>query len=153
MLKRRLYGFWVITLLLLSFCTAAQVKLSVIPSKTVVQQNESFQLQFVIEGTSQIDDFTPPSFRNFEQLSGFDQTNGWTWVNGSLSEYITYTITLRPKIKGRLPIASAIVKAKGKTATSSPIVIFVKAGTTKSIEEERPDYYLMPDENCKEPVH
>jgi hypothetical protein len=153
MLKRRLYGFWVIGFLLLSFCTAAQVKLSVIPSKTVVQQNESFQLQFVIEGTSQIDDFIPPTFRNFETLSGFDQTNGWTWVNGSLSEYITYTITLRPKIKGRLPIASAIVKAKGKTATSSPITIFVKAaGTAIPIEEERPDYYLMPNENLKDKV-
>lgn len=153
MLKRRLYGFWMISFLLLSFCTTAQVKLSVIPSKTVVQQNESFQLQFVVEGASQIDDFTPPSFRNFEQLSGFDQTNGWTWVNGSLSEYITYTITLRPKIKGRLPIASAIVKAKGRIATSSPIVIFVKeAGATKQIEEERPDYYLMPNENLKDKV-
>lgn len=153
MLKRQLYGFWMMTFLLLSFCTAAQVKLSVIPSKTVVQQNESFQIQFVVEGTSQIDDFTPPSFRNFEQLSGFDQTNGWTWVNGSLSEYITYTITLRPKIKGRLPIASAIVKAKGKTATSSPIVIFVKeAVATKQTEEERPDYYLMPNENLKDKV-
>lgn len=153
MLKRQLYGFWMMTFLLLSFCTAAQVKLSVIPSKTVVQQNESFQIQFVVEGTSQIDDFTPPSFRNFEQLSGFDQTNGWTWVNGSLSEYITYTITLRPKIKGRMPIASAIVKAKGKTATSSPIVIFVKeAVATKQTEEERPDYYLMPNENLKDKV-
>lgn len=153
MLQRPLYMFWVMAFLLLSFCATAQVKLSVIPSKTVVQQNESFQLQFMVEGASQIDDFTPPSFRNFEQLSGFDQTNGWTWVNGSLSEYITYTITLRPKIKGRLPIASAIVKAKGKIATSSPIVIFVKeAGATKQIEEERPDYFLMPNENLKDKV-
>lgn len=151
MLQRPLYMFWLMTFL--SFCTAAQVKLSVIPSKTVVQQNESFQLQFVIEGVNKIDDFTPPSFRNFEQLSGFDQTNGWTWVNGSLSEYITYTITLRPKIKGRLPIASAIVKANGKTATSSPIVIFVKeANATKQTEEERPDYYLMPGENIKDKI-
>lgn len=153
MLQRPLYMFWLMTFLLLSFCTAAQVKLSAIPSKTTVQQNESFQLQFVVEGTNQIDDFTPPSFRNFEQLSGFDQTTGYTWVNGSLSEYITYTITLRPKIKGRLPIASAIVKAKGKTFTSSPIIIFVKeAGITKTIEEERPDYYLMPNENLKDKV-
>ena len=152
MLRHRLYSVWVIALLL-SVSATAQVKLSVIPSKTVVQQNENFQLQFVVEGTNQIDDFTPPSFRNFEQVSGFDQTNGWTWVNGSLSEYITYTITLRPKIKGRLPIASAIVKAKGKIATSSPIVIFVKeAGTTQPIEEERPDYYLMPNENLKDKV-
>lgn len=85
MLRHRSYGFWIVTFLLLTISTTAQVKLSVIPSKTVVQQNESFQLQFVIEGTNQIDDFTPPAFRNFEQLSGFDQTNGWTWVNGSLS--------------------------------------------------------------------
>ena len=147
------YRLMFILFLLLSFGTTAQVKLSVIPSKTVVQQNESFQLQFVVEGANQIDDFTPPSFRNFEQMSDFDQTNGWTWVNGSLSEYITYTITLRPKIKGRLPIASAIVKAKGKIATSSPIFIFVKeAGAATQLEEERPDYYLMPNENLKDKV-
>jgi hypothetical protein len=153
MFRQKSYRVLVIVFLLLSFGTTAQVKLSVIPSKTVVQQNESFQLQFVVEGTNQIDDFTPPSFRNFEQLTGFDQTNGWTWVNGSLSEYITYTITLRPKIKGRLPIASAIVKAKGKIATSSPIVIFVKeAGAATQLEEERPDYYLMPNENLKDKV-
>ena len=153
MFRQKSYRVLVIVFLLLSFGTTAQIKLSVIPSKTVVQQNESFQLQFVVEGTNQIDDFTPPSFRNFEQLTGFDQTNGWTWVNGSLSEYITYTITLRPKIKGRLPIASAIVKAKGKIATSSPIVIFVKeAGAATQLEEERPDYYLMPNENLKDKV-
>ncbi|NCU03689.1 MAG: protein BatD [Chitinophagaceae bacterium] len=153
MLQHRLYRLLVAGFLLLSFTSAAQVKLSIIPSKTVVQQNESFQLQFVIEGASQVDDFIPPSFRNFEQLSGFEQTTGYTWVNGALSEYMTYSIILRPKIKGRLPIASAIVKAKGKTYTSSPISIFVKeAIATKQAEEERPDYYLMPGENVKEKI-
>lgn len=153
MLQHRLYRLLVAGFLLLSFTSAAQVKLSIIPSKTVVQQNESFQLQFVIEGASQVDDFIPPAFRNFEQLSGFEQTTGYTWVNGALSEYMTYSIMLRPKIKGRLPIASAIVKAKGKTYTSSPISIFVKeAIASKQAEEERPDYYLMPGENVKEKI-
>lgn len=153
MLQHRLYRLLVAGFLLLSFSATAQVKLSIIPSKTVVQQNESFQLQFVIEGASQVDDFIPPAFRNFEQMSGFEQTTGYTWVNGALSEYMTYSIMLRPKIKGRLPIASAIVKAKGKTYTSSPISIFVKeAIASKQVEEERPDYYLMPGENVKEKI-
>lgn len=135
----------------------AQVKISVVPGKTVVRQNESFQLQFVVEGTTEVDEFIPPAFRNFEQLSSFEQANGWTWVNGSLSEYVSYTVVLRPKIKGRLPIASAVIKTKGKVVSSAPLVIFVTNAsddgkTANSAEEERPDYYLLPGENIKEKI-
>jgi len=70
---------------------SAQVKFTVIPSKTVVGQHETFQIQFVVEGATEVDEFKPPAFRNFEQLSGLDQSTGWTWVNGSLSEYVSYT--------------------------------------------------------------
>lgn len=135
----------------------AQVKFSVIPSKTIVRQNETFQLQFVVEGATEVDEFKPPAFRNFEQLSGMDQSNGWTWVNGSLSEYVSYTVTLRAKLKGKLPIASAVVKAKGKLLTSSPFVIFVTDAAVADqplspLEEEKPDYYLLPGENVKNKV-
>ncbi len=151
MLQQRSYGFVLTALLLLQFVVAsAQVKLSVIPSKTVVQLNETIQLQFVIEGASQVDEFTAPSFRNFEQVTGLDQTNGWTWVNGSLTEYVTYSILLRPKIKGKLPIASAVVKVKGKVLTSSPVQIVVT--DARAIEEEKPDYYLRPGENAREKI-
>lgn len=136
---------------------SAQVKFSVIPSKTVVRQNENFQLQFVVEGATQVDEFKPPAFRNFEQMGGLDQSTGWTWVNGSLSEYVSYTVTLRAKLKGKLPIASAVVKAKGKLLTSAPFVIVVTDAATADQtstpqEEEKPDYYLMPGENVKDKV-
>lgn len=146
----------VICVLMLSLFVpvAAQIKFVVIPSKTVVAQNETFQLQFVIEGTTQVDDFKAPSFRNFEQLSGLDQANGWTWVNGALSEYVSYTILLRPKIKRKLPVASAVAKVKGKLITSAPLTIVVTetGTTTQSMTEERPDYYLLPGENVKEKI-
>lgn len=151
MLQQRSYGFVVTVLLLLQVAiVSAQVKFSVIPSKTVVQLNETIQLQFVIEGASQVDGFTAPSFRNFEQVTGLDQTNGWTWVNGALTEYVTYSVLLRPKIKGKLPIASAVVKVKGKVLTSSPVQIVVT--DARAIEEEKPDYYLQPGENAKEKI-
>lgn len=156
MWRRMQYRF----LFCLIFCTCvvvvtAQIRCVAVPGKTVIAKNETVQLQFVIEGTTQVDEFTAPSFRNFEQLSGLDQTNGWTWINGVLSEYVSYSVTLRPKIKGRLPIASAVVKVKGKVITSAPVVITVTdegTNTSTTITEERPDYYLLPGENIKEKI-
>lgn len=148
-----LYRFCCTALLLLVVTVAtAQVKLSVLPSKTVMQLNETFQLQFVVEGVNEVDEFIPPAFRNFEQIGGFEKTTGVTWINGSLTEYITFTVNLRAKVKGRLPIASAIIKAKGKMATSSTLMIFVKPGLEQTTEEERPDYYLLPNENVKDKI-
>jgi hypothetical protein len=138
----------------------AQVKFSVIPGKMVVQQNEVLELQFVVEGTVDVAEFTPPAFRNFEVISGMNQTNGWTWVNGALSEYVSYSFMLRPVIKGKLPIASAIIKAKGKTYTTKPITIQVTNATTTAtsvtpadaMTEEKPDYYLAPGESAKDKI-
>ncbi len=151
--------FSVIFLLCTAAAVQAQVKFSVIPSKAVVRQNETFQVQFVVEGTTEVEEFNPPAFRNFEQLSGLDQSTGWTWVNGSLSEYVSYTILLRAKLKGKLPIASAVIKAKGKMLTSAPLMIFVTDATAAAaekpsapLEEEKPDYYLQPGENVKDKI-
>ena len=153
MQRQPLYRFCYTVLLLLVITAAtAQVKLSVLPSKTVVQLNETFQLQFVVEGTNEVDEFVPPAFRNFEQIGGFEKTTGVTWINGSLTEYITFTVNLRAKVKGRLPIASAIVKANGKMATSSTLMIFVKPVAEQPTEEERPDFYLLPNENVKDKI-
>jgi len=150
--KQPLYRFFCTAgFLLLTVVVCAQVKLTVLPSKTVVQLNETFQLQFVVEGANEVDEFIPPAFRNFDQLGGFEKTTGVTWINGSLTEYITFTVSLRPKIKGRLPIASAIVKANGRMATSSTLMIFVKPGA-EQVTEERPDFYLLPNETVKDKI-
>ncbi len=150
--KQPLYRFFCTAgLLLLTVVVCAQVKLTVLPSKTVVQLNETFQLQFVVEGANEVDEFIPPAFRNFDQLGGFEKTTGVTWINGSLTEYITFTVNLRPKLKGRLPIASAIVKANGRMATSSTLMIFVKPGA-EQVTEERPDFYLLPNETVKDKI-
>lgn len=148
-----LYRFCCTAMLLLFVTVAtAQVKLAVVPSKTVLQSNETFQLQFVVEGANEVDEFTAPAFRNFEQIGGYDKTTGVTWVNGSLTEYVTYTVTLRPKSKGRLSIEPATVKANGRVITSLGLVIFVKPAGEQVVAEERPDYYLLPNETFKEKI-
>ncbi|TWI81497.1 oxygen tolerance protein BatD [Lacibacter cauensis] len=153
MYTQPLYRFSCTAILLLVITVAtAQVKLAVLPSKTVVQLTETFQLQFVVEGTNEVDEFIPPAFHNFEKIGGYDKTTGVTWVNGSLTEYVTYTVTLRPKTKGRLSIEPATVKASGKIVTSLGLVIFVKPAAEQAVAEERPDYYLLPNETFKEKI-
>lgn len=155
LLKEYKTGLLFVFFICTSFYVQAQVNISAIPSKTVVQQNETFQLEFVINGTLDVEQFTAPAFRNFELISGPNQSNGWTWVNGALSEYVSFSFLLRPKIKGRLPIASAIIKIKGKVYSSAPLVILVSNASvtgSNTTEEEQPDYYLLPGENVKEKI-
>ncbi|MFT3846400.1 MAG: BatD family protein [Lacibacter sp.] len=142
-------------LLVIAFCLAftvnAQVKLSVIPSKTTIQPGETFELEFIATGTKVVDEFTLPSFRQFEQVGKINQSAGATWINGELTDYISYTIALSPLVKGRLPIYPALVKVKGKSYTSEPLEITVAAETDKAVEE-KPDYYLFPGENARQKI-
>ncbi len=136
----------------------AQVKLSAVPSKTVVQPYETFQVQFVAEGASSADEFVAPSFRNFQTIGEPILSTGWTWVNGSLTEYISYTYVLRSRIKGKLSIASAVMKLKGKILTSQPIIIQItdaapiNSDLNSPLQEEKPDYYLAPGEDAIEKI-
>ncbi len=135
----------------------AQVKFSAVPSKTTISQNEVLQLEFVLEGTTVIDKFIPPIFRNFEQLDGIAQSQGWKWVNGTLSEYISYTVLLKPKMKGKIPIASAIIKSGDKTYSSNTVTIQVTdavVNNSLAIEpaQDRKDYYLKPGENMADKI-
>jgi BatD DUF11 like domain len=158
-MKQFAHTFLVSLSLFITVIATAQIKFSVIPGKMVIQQNETVELQFVVEGTTEVTDFTPPVFRNFELVSGMNQTNGWTWVNGALSEYISYSFMLRPTIKGKLPIASAIIKVNGKTYTTKPITIQVTNAVSPSVSsgnamiEEKPDYYLAPGESAKDKIN
>lgn len=119
---------------------------------------ETLQVQFLAEGISKADEFVAPSFKNFERIGKVIETNGYTWVNGSLIEYLSYTFLLQPKYKGKLSIASAIIKVNAKMFTSTPFTILVtdavpiQSDAAAGIREEKPEYYLTPGENAKEKI-
>lgn len=137
----------------IAFASVAQVKLSAIPSKLSVQVNETFQLEFIATGTKAADEFKLPAFRQFEQVGNVHQSTGATWINGTLTEYISYTVTLKPKMKGKLTVASALIKVDGKLYNSDPLVMDVAdAEASSTTTEEKPDYYLLPGENAKQKI-
>lgn len=141
--------------LLLSHQLQSQTRLTAIPGKETVEVGEVFQLQFVVEGAKEVDEFMPPAFRQFERTGSVIQSSGWTWVNGSLAEYVSYTYQLKARTKGKIPVASAIAKVKGKMLSSQPLVIRVvqRSATASSLmKEEQPDFFLAPGEDPQEKI-
>ncbi|MEM9920790.1 MAG: BatD family protein [Bacteroidota bacterium] len=86
-----------------------------------------FELQFVLENADGTD-FNPPQFKNFSVLSGPNQSNSITSVNGKWSRTIGFSYNLQPRSVGKFTIPSATVKVKGKVLKSNPIQLEVVKG-------------------------
>ncbi|MFN4285119.1 MAG: BatD family protein [Lacibacter sp.] len=119
--------FWLLLLpMLLAVAASAQLRLTAIPEKTVVDVNEPFRLQFVAEGGSRVRNFVPPEFRNFEQLGDVVETRDSKVVDGIRYETVRYTFRLKALVPGKLPIASAAVRMNDRLIISNPFIIVAK---------------------------
>ena len=77
------------------------------------------------------DNFNPPSFSNFQVVSGPQQAVSRSWVNGVQSFSKTYTYFLTPKIKGKVTIGQAIVTIGGEIYKTTPVEIEVTNSVKK----------------------
>ncbi|HMO34061.1 MAG TPA: BatD family protein [Lacibacter sp.] len=141
-------------LLAVPAATKAQFRLLVQPSKTILQKNEILYLQFTAEGSSPAEDFRPPAFRDFEQLGEMVQTSGTMMRNGEAVPYVNFSYQLRPRRTGKLQVASATVRLKGRLIISNPLIIQVNEPPASSLGNapqerlrEQPDYLLAPGED------
>ena len=112
-------------ILFFSFTTllsAQEVSFRAEPSRKSLGENERLRVDFIMyrEG----DNFTPPSFENFE-YSGPTQSVSNSWINGVRSFSKTYTYMLQPKKKGKLTIGTASVIIEGKEYKTKPLTIEV----------------------------
>jgi hypothetical protein len=150
------YISWIFFCFLICTNVKAQIRVTAIPSKAVVSEQELFQIQFVVEGTTEVEGFTPPAFRGLQPVGEVVISNGWNWVNGALAEYVSYTYQLRARNKGKIPVASAVAKIKGKLFTSPPFMVVVAALSNRnqsdSYTEAKPEYFLEPGEDVQEKI-
>lgn len=93
-----------------------------------------YRLSFTVDSRG-AEDFTPPSFAEFDVLSGPSESTSSSYqiINGkaSHSESTTYTYILSPRREGTFKIGTASVKVKGKTLRSRPVTVDVSAATVK----------------------
>lgn len=152
MYQRGFIGLLILQFTLVLFTAKAQLRLTAIPDKTIIEVNEPFRLQFVAEGASRVRNFVPPDFRNFQQLGDVVETRGTQIIDGALQEYVSYTYRLKALVPGKLPIASAAARMNDRLILSNPFVILVKP-QPQPISATVIDPYIEPGESVLQKIN
>lgn len=124
-------------LLILSLATTiagAQVKYkaSIVPSQ--INKDEYATLRLEIENGTNIQQIKPPSFKDFNVVSGPNQETGMTTINGVGKVYMAVSYVLQPKHAGKFIIGESAIVVAGKEYKSDPVKLVVKneSGRTQS---------------------
>ncbi|MGE5431078.1 MAG: BatD family protein [Syntrophomonadaceae bacterium] len=118
-----------IGLILLSTAVHAQSFTASVNS-TTVPQNEPFQVSFQFSGdnVNALRSFKAPDFKNFEVLSGPNQSTSMQIINGAVSASLAYSFYLQAPNQGKFTIGAASIDFKGKTLRTQPITITIVKG-------------------------
>jgi hypothetical protein len=143
-----------------------QAKFSTVIDQSTISRDQLVQVEYVVENAKKVDDFDPPSFRNFVVVQGPIQSSGMTFVNGNLTQYKALVFLLQPKITGRLIIPGATATIDGKRRQSDAVAIEVTKSKgqgnvtqrrlrmnmpTPNVEADR-EFVLYPNENVVEKI-
>ncbi len=91
-----------------------------------VPQNGNFQLGFTLENGNG-NNLKPPSLPDFQILGGPNTSTSMQWVNGNVTQSVTYNYVLRPKNQGTFKIGKASIQVAGVTMESNELTIQVTA--------------------------
>lgn len=123
--RRKVFFLFFLLSIFYSLSSAAQeMVFSATASKTTVGQYEQFQLTFALKNASG-KNMKLPNLIDFHILSGPNQSTSMQWINGNMSQSISYSYVLRPKAAGKFTIAPATVEVNGKTLQSNDLKIEV----------------------------
>ncbi|MEP6949136.1 MAG: BatD family protein [Ginsengibacter sp.] len=110
----------------------AQVSFTTVCPQKKIGKSEYLQLQFKVANASNVENITPPSFKNFSIVSGPNQESGMTSINGKVDQYVSISYFLKPNSTGNFTIAPATAKADGKELQSNPVNVEVTDAPSSS---------------------
>ena len=142
--------YLVFFLLLLLFTSAgySQIKFHADCPNKIIGKNEYLEIQFTVENAEKVQEITPPSFKNFQIISGPNQQSGMSNINGSIKQYVSLGYVLAPSSPGRFVIGPASTIADGKEYYSEPVTIEVtnRSGTHPNNKSVSPFSNLTLDD-------
>lgn len=133
-LKNSILFLLLLTVQLLS----AQVEFTAKVSKKKLGINERLRVDF--EMNSEGDNFSPPSFNNFDVVGGPSQSVSHSWINGKRSFSKVYSYILSPKKRGKFTIQQAEIVIDDETYKTIPITVEVVAAIAKPKNPNDPNY-------------
>lgn len=107
----------------------AQTSFTARAPKTV-GTSDMLQIDFVIEGVTEVDQFAPPSFGPFQVVQGPSYMTGINMVNGTTTKSYTITYYLKPPALGRYTIGPASVRINNQDIRSNAVNVEVVKGST-----------------------
>jgi len=122
-----LYVLLCLFLIHLPFSGNAQTKLSAGVSHNPVAVGQQFRLNFELNASGSI--FTAPDLSAFQVLSGPNQSKSMQFINGNMSQSLTYSYILQAVSEGKFTIGSASVITNGVRVNSNPVTINVVKGS------------------------
>jgi hypothetical protein len=129
---------------------AQQVNFATVVDQTTISKHQVVQVEYVVENAKKIENFEPPSFRNFAVLQGPIQSSGMTYVNGNLTEYKALVFVLQPRKTGKLIIPGATAVIDGKRRQSDAVAIEVTNSPTGGTSAGRPPLrFNIPEERVE----
>ncbi len=128
-------------LMLLSTSSFAQ-SIAAQVSTRKVQAGVPFEFAVVISGSPS--NYNQPYFKDFEVVSGPNQSNSVQMINGVVSQQLVFSYVLVAKREGKLTIPSANCVVNGQKMETQAIVIDVAKGNQSGVQSgsSSEDYFI-----------
>jgi BatD DUF11 like domain len=115
-------------------------------SSDTVGMNGGLEVTFTLEN-AQTKQFNPPNFDGFE-AQGPSTASSMSFMNGDMSQKISYTYYLTPKTQGNFVIGKATVETDGKTLeTESKNVVVVDFYEAPKRRNQNRNPFFNDDDN------
>jgi hypothetical protein len=127
-----------VLLLLLLGChqlVNAQAKFYASAPKSV-PVNQAFQLSYTLENANGGNLKLPP-LTDFQLISGPSTSTNMQWINGNVSQSITYTYVLKPKKEGTFKLGKGSIQVSGVTMESNELTIDVTQAVAQPQAQQR----------------
>lgn len=113
----------------------AQARFSASAPKSV-PVNSNFQLSYTIENGNGTN-LKLPSLNDFQLMGGPNTSTNMQWVNGNVTQSVTYSYVLRPKNQGTFKLGKASISVSGVTMESNELTIQVTAPVAQQQQQRQ----------------
>lgn len=107
-----------------------------VSSDSVLMENY-FTVSFTLENAEGMN-FLPPAFDDFEVVSGPNTSSSMSFINGAMSQKITYTFYLRPREIGNYYIQPASIESNEGLLETLPREVIVLPNPDGIIQQPKP---------------
>jgi BatD DUF11 like domain len=114
-------------------------------NKSTIGLNEQLQITYTFNGAGRA--FHGPDLRDFNILSGPNQSSNMQYINGQFSQSISFTYYLQARKEGNYKIGPASIEAEGKRIASNVIQIVVVKGTAQQQQKTNEDESILSSKN------